>query len=130
MLADYENMYAPIVGADGNDAIKYAQTSQEKLERINALKGGYADLKTEMLEEVAMIDKQIVAPAKDARTCVKAYMKVIKKREDRKLDYERYKSRTESLEKKTKRTDRENTALGKHQIDLSAATAVCRPVNA
>ncbi|KIW00624.1 uncharacterized protein PV09_07819 [Verruconis gallopava] len=120
MLGDYENIYSPIVGAD-ND--KYSQTPQEKLERINALKAGYTELKTEMVEEIAMIEKQIVAPAKDARACVKTYMKVIKKREDKKLDYERYKSRVEKLEKNTKRTDRENSALSKHQMDLASATA-------
>jgi amphiphysin len=122
MLSDFENIYGPIVGSDGN---KYAQTPQEKLEQVHALKNGYSDLKTEMLEEVALIEKQIVAPAKDARTSVKAYMKVIKKREDKKLDYERYNSRVESLQKNTKRTDRQNTSLSKHQSDLDAASAVC-----
>jgi hypothetical protein len=125
MVADYENIHSPIIGADGNDAVKYAQTPQEHLERVNALNVGYAELKTEMLEEVALIEKQIVAPAKDARVSAKSYKKVIKKREDTKLDYERYKSRVESLQKKTKRTDRENTSLSKHQIDLTTATAVC-----
>jgi hypothetical protein len=67
----------------------------------------------------------MVMPAKEARTSVKAYMKVIKKREDKKLDYERYKSRVESSVKKTNRSDRKNTALSKHQIDYTAATAVC-----
>jgi hypothetical protein len=122
MLADYENLYGPIVGMDGEK--NYEPTPQDKLERINGLKTGYVELKNEMLEEVGMIEKQIVAPAKEARTSVKTYMKVIKKREDKKLDYERYKSRTENLEKKSNRSDRENTALGKHQVDYASATAV------
>ena len=43
-----------------------------------------------------------------------------------KLDYERYKSRVDHAEKKTNRSDRENTALSKHQIDLERATQVSR----
>jgi amphiphysin len=76
---------------DGGD--KYTMTPQDQLERVHGLKTGYIELKDEMLQETAMIDKQIIAPAKEARISVKAYMKVIKKREDKKLDYERYKSR-------------------------------------
>ena len=125
-MSDYEIIYTPIVGADGNDVEKYAETPRDTLERVNTLKTNYMELKTEMLEEITMVDKRIVEPAKEAKASVKAYKKVIKKREDRKLDYERYKSRTESLQSKTKRSDRENAALSKHQMDLSTATAVCR----
>lgn len=121
MLADYENIYGDIVGKDGKD---YVATPQEKLEQVHGLKTSYVELKNEMLEEVALIDKQIMAPAKEARISVKAYMKVIKKREDKKLDYERYKSRKESLERKAGRSERENTALSKHEIDYAAALAV------
>jgi hypothetical protein len=124
MLADYENIYGPIVGKDPSSEEKYYATPQDKLERVHGLKTGYVELKNEMLEEVGMIEKQIVAPAKEARTSVKAYMKVIKKREEKKLDWERYKSRTENLERKANRSERENTALGKHQIDYASATAV------
>ena len=122
MLSDYVNLYGPIIGKDGGD--KYTETPQDKLERVDGLKTGYIDLKDEMAEEVRMIDKQIMAPAKEARISVKAYMKVIKKREDKKLDYERYKSRKESLEKKSRRSDREETALVKHQSDYAVAAAV------
>lgn len=122
MLADYENIYGNIVGKP--DAV-YVQTPQEQLEKVHGLKNGYVGLKEEMAEEMAQIEKQIVKPALDARVSVKAYFKVIKKREDIKLDWERYKGRVDSLEKKVRRTDREDVALGKHQADLEVAQAVC-----
>jgi hypothetical protein len=81
------------------------------------------ELKNEMLEEVQVMSTRIVGPAKEARTAIQPYKKVIKKREDRKLDYERYKSRTENYEKKTKRSEREDRSLAKYQVELSAATA-------
>jgi hypothetical protein len=40
------------------------------------------------------------------------------------LDYERYKSRAEKLEHNAKRSDRENIALAKHQVDLESAQRV------
>lgn len=106
------------------EGANYSDTPQDLLERVGVLRANYLELKTDMLEEVAMVDKRIIEPAKDARLSLKQYKKVIKKREDRKLDYERYKHRVEGVEKKQKRTDRENAALAKHNIDLSDATVV------
>jgi len=124
MLAEYLNIYSPIVTAEGGEDVSHAPTPRNTLERVNVLKSHYMELKTDMLAEVAMVDKRIIEPAKDAKASVKQYKKVIKKREDRKLDYERYKGRVEAVEKKSSRSDRENTALAKHRIDLDSATAV------
>jgi len=128
MLSEYLNIYSQIVTAEGEDDSNHATTPRDQLERVSVLKSHYMELKTDMLGEVAMVDKRIIEPARDAKASVKQYKKVIKKREDRKLDYERYKSRVESSEKKSKRSDRDNTALTKHQIDLDAATVVCTPI--
>lgn len=124
MLSDYLSIYSHIVTAEGGEDTSHALTPQSTLERVNVLKSHYMELKTDMLAEIAMVDKRIIEPAKDAKASVKQYKKVIKKREDRKLDYERYKSRAEAVEKKSSRSDRENTALAKHKIDLESATAV------
>jgi amphiphysin len=124
MLAEYLNIYSPIVTAEGGEDVGHAPTPRNTLERVNVLKSHYMELKTDMLAEVAMVDKRIIEPAKDAKASVKQYKKVIKKREDRKLDYERYKGRVEAVEKKSSRSDRENNALAKHRIDLDSATAV------
>jgi amphiphysin len=129
MLSEYLLMYSPIVTAEGGEADNHAPTPRAQLERVNVLKNHYMELKTDMLQEIAMVDKRIIEPAKDAKASVKQYKKVVKKREDRKLDYERYKSRVESAEKKTKRSDRDNTALAKHKVDLDSATVVSmRPI--
>lgn len=126
MTGDFENLYSQIVGSDGTaDGQRHVETPRDKLERVNALKVSYTELKTEMMEEIAMVDLKLVNPAKDARLSVKAYKKVIKKRGDRKLDFERYKSRVDSSHNKTKRSDRENIAMAKHETDLAQATVVC-----
>jgi amphiphysin len=40
------------------------------------------------------------------------------------IDYERYKSRCEALQNKKTRSDRDNVALGKHEVDLEKSTHV------
>ena len=123
MIADLEILYAPILTSNGSEANRYTPTPRPAIERVHSLKEGYLGLKSDMLEEVQVMNTRIVAPAKEARAALQPYKKVIKKREDHKLDYERYKGRTENYEKKTKRSEREDKALVKNQVDLSAATA-------
>ena len=64
----------------------------------------------------------MIRPAVDAKDSLSIMKKTIKKREDRKLDYERYQNRVDSGLKKTKRSERDNTNLAKAQSDLERAT--------
>jgi len=123
MIADLETLYTPILTSNGNEADRYTPTPRTAFQRVHSLKEGYLELKNDMLEEVQAMNTRIVTPAKEVRAALQPYKKVIKKREDHKLDYERYKGRTENYEKKTKRSDREDKALTKYQVDLSAATS-------
>lgn len=40
------------------------------------------------------------------------------------LDFERYQGRADTAQKKTKRSERENVALAKHEVDLARAKEV------
>lgn len=53
--------------------------------RTLKLQQGYAELKTELLDEVNMVDDRIVKPATDAKDYIQPLKKVIKQREDRKV---------------------------------------------
>jgi len=99
-------------------------TPRKTLQRVTMLGANYTDLRTDMLDEVRRMETGIIEPAEQARKMIQPMKKVIKKREDRKLDFERYKGRVENSEKKTKRSDRENTAYVKHQGDYDRATMV------
>lgn len=123
LIEEFNTLYKPL-GAKGEVFGSHvpADTPQSKLERAERLREAYAELKTDMLEEIKTVDLKLIMPAKAARDSIKPMKKVIKKREDKKLDYERYKSRVEALQKKSTRSDRENTALAKHEADLARTT--------
>ena len=53
--------------------------------RTSKLQTSYDELRTDLLEEVAMVDTRIVKPATEAKDCIQPLKKVIKKREDRKV---------------------------------------------
>lgn len=64
----------------------------------------------------------MIKPASEAKDNLQTFKKTIKKREDKKLDYERYQSRVDTGLKKTKRSDRDNAALAKAEKELETAT--------
>ena len=53
------------------------------------LQEAYAELKTDMLEEVNQVDTRIINPATDAKEYLQPLKKVIKKRQDRKVHFEK-----------------------------------------
>jgi amphiphysin len=84
----------------------------------------YTALKTDLLEEVMMMDARIIKPATEAKEYLQPIRKTIKKRENKRLDWERYIDKVNSGSKKMKRSDRENAALAKAEEDLSKASDV------
>lgn len=84
----------------------------------------YAELKADLMGEVQMIDARIIKPATDAKDYIQPLKKTIKKRENKKLDYQRYEDRVSNAQKKTNRTERENTSLARSEEDLSRAAEV------
>ncbi|KAF2085223.1 hypothetical protein K490DRAFT_47008 [Saccharata proteae CBS 121410] len=125
MSNEYNNLYSPIVGASEAHDFNGHQpvdTPAATLERATSLKDANYELKSDMMEEIGMIEQRLVRPAREAKESIKPLFKTIKHREDRKLDYERYKSRVDSLEKKVNRSARDDASLEKQQIDLERAT--------
>lgn len=80
-------MYSPIIG--GNDEYSGHEpviTPETIMDRTVKLQTMYDDLRTDLLEEIQMVDTRLIKPATDAKECIQPLKKVIKKRGDRKVD--------------------------------------------
>jgi amphiphysin len=126
-VTSVEELYNPIIGAssDGHGH-EPALTPQEQLNRSYKLKQAYTELKVELLEDVNMVDMRIIKPATDAKDYIQPIKKTIKKRENKRLDYERYFDKVTSAAKKQKRSERDDSTLARAEVDLSRATDVRR----
>lgn len=71
-----------------------------------------------------MMDARVIRPATDAKEYLQPVRKTIKKRENKRLDWERYIDKVNHASKKLKRTDRENAALAKAEEELARAADV------
>ena len=79
-------MYTPIIGADDNYAgHEPVETPHPIMERTIKFHTSYDELRTDLLNEVAMVDTRIIKPATEAKDCIQPMKKVIKKRGDKKV---------------------------------------------
>ncbi|CAP60844.1 uncharacterized protein PODANS_1_21130 [Podospora anserina S mat+] len=119
MVVEFEGLYDPIVGATDGHGREAAPTPQLQLERTLRLKETYGDLKTELLQEIVAIEERILRPATDARSYITPIRKTIKKRENKRLDYEKVQDKTLKLQRKPGRNAKEDASLAKCQDELS-----------
>lgn len=81
-------MYSPIIGSDENDSgHEPIITPRSTMNRTIKLQELYVDLRTELLDEVDLIETRIIKPAMDAKGWIQPLKKVIKKRGDKKVRY-------------------------------------------
>lgn len=116
-----------MVGATDGHGTPLAPTPELQLRRTFKLKGAYADLKTELHEEMAMIESRILTPTTDARACIAPIRKTIKKRENKRVDFEQAQDRASKLQRKMGRSPKEDKSLAKAEDDMARAEEVWRP---
>ncbi|THW77234.1 hypothetical protein D6D19_02406 [Aureobasidium pullulans] len=119
-------LYQPIEVEDDPDnptQHKPAPTPRRYLDKASDLQAVYSNLGKDLSNEVTSIEVKLLRPAMDAKDSLKMLKKSVKRREDLKLDYERYNSRVDSVRRKETRSAREENALMKHETDLARSSA-------
>jgi amphiphysin len=80
------------------------------------------------MDEVMMMDSRVIRPASDVKEYLQPVRKTIKKREAKRLEWERYIDRVNTASSKMGRSDKENSTLTKLEEDLARASDVGFPV--
>ncbi|KAI1819079.1 hypothetical protein F4861DRAFT_188892 [Xylaria intraflava] len=119
VVTEYDGLWDPIVGASEGLGKPATPTPELQLEQALRLKEVYTELKTELLEELQFIEVKVVRPASDAREYIKPIRKTIKKRENKRLDYEKCQDKATKLQRKPGKTPKEDTSLAKLEVELA-----------
>ncbi|KAK3996258.1 hypothetical protein QBC44DRAFT_160142 [Cladorrhinum sp. PSN332] len=119
IVTEIEGLYDPIVGATDGHGRETAPTPQLQLERTLALKEIYDELRTELLQEISSIEERVLRPATDARQFIAPIRKTIKKRENKRIDYEKLQDKAIKLQRKTGRNAKEEATLAKTQDEVA-----------
>ncbi|KAH8594114.1 hypothetical protein B0O99DRAFT_673254 [Bisporella sp. PMI_857] len=125
----FEELYQPIIGTSDDHRDDPVLTPQHIIDRASSLKDTFAELKTELLQEVILMDTRVIQPATQAKDYLQPLRKSIKKRENKRLDWERYIDRVQHAQKKIKRTDRENASLAKAEEEMARAAEAFKVVD-
>ncbi len=94
------------------------------MDRTFKLREAYGELKTELLDEIAVIEDRILKPATYARDFIAPVRKTIKKRENKRVDYEKLQDKATKLQRKPGRSPKEDAALAKIEDEVSRAADV------
>ncbi|KAI2604955.1 uncharacterized protein GGS25DRAFT_502744 [Hypoxylon fragiforme] len=121
IVTEYDSLWDPIVGATDGHGRPAMPTADLQLERTLRLKEAYTELKAELLEEVGLIESTIIRPAMDARECIAPLRKTIKKRENKRLDFEKCQEKANKLQRKPARTPKEDATLAKAEAEVARA---------
>lgn len=98
------------------------ETDPEILARTARYKSESEELKRDLSDDVGQVDTRMIQVAQSAKDSLHTMKKTIKKREDRKLDFERYQSRVDSGRHKAKPSDRDRATLTKAETDFAMAS--------
>ncbi|KAK8070820.1 SH3 domain-containing protein [Apiospora hydei] len=121
IVTEYESLYDPIVGSDRTNVKATAPTPELQLNRTFKLKEAYGELKVDLMEEIASIDERVIRPTIDARDCIAPLRKTIKKRENRRLDYEKAQDKATKIHRKPGKSPKEEAALAKAEEEVARA---------
>ncbi|KAJ2897897.1 hypothetical protein MKZ38_004312 [Zalerion maritima] len=116
-IAEFEKLYDPIVGASDGHGQNLEPTPELQLNRTFALRETYEELKSDLAAEISQIEVRVLQPAADARDLVAPIKKTIKKRENKRLDYEKATDKVLKLQRKMGKSPKEDAALAKAESD-------------
>lgn len=129
IASTFEELYRPIIGTSDGHRDNPVLTPQQQLDRTEKLKEVCLALKTDLMEEVIMMDSRVIRPATDAKELLQPLRKMIKKRENKRMDWERYIDRVNNASRKAGRSDKEDAALAKSEEELARASDVSRRIS-
>ncbi|KAJ2994391.1 hypothetical protein NUW58_g1573 [Xylaria curta] len=119
VVTEYDGLWDPIVGASEGLGKQAVPTPELQLEQTLRLKEVYTELNADLLEELQLIEARVVKPASCAREYIDPMRKTIKKRENKRLDFEKIQEKTTKLQRKPGRTSKEDASLAKLEAELA-----------
>lgn len=120
MAKRFSELYEPIVEENA-----YHLTRETPESQVRAIQGYLAvtkEVENTIIPMIEEYEKPFIAKVKAAKECIEGVQKALKKREHKKVDFDRHSNTVEKLFKKNDGGDKEQAALAKAEAELDAAT--------
>jgi hypothetical protein len=109
---------------DGEPRYIPVETPLDLMQKIEKYQAFLKDLRDELIEDVKLVEQTVIDPLSELKKYMEPARRMLKRREGKKLDYERYHRDVENLKKKRARTDKENMSLQKAEQHMEATQQV------
>ncbi|KAK9465474.1 hypothetical protein V1512DRAFT_292507 [Lipomyces arxii] len=120
MAKDYKAMYEPIPEEDETKSVRL--TPPATMAAIIKYKDVIVEIQNAILPMLDSIDRMVVQRCVTMKGYIETIKKVLKKREHKKIDYDRYTNSLEKIQRKAKMSDKDEGHLEKTQKELEKAT--------
>jgi amphiphysin len=128
MTTQWVSIYSAIPGdpnpQNASRLKSYYETPESTLDAIGDYGTVLADVKETLLPVLSGIEGRVVQPGLDMKKALEAIQKLVKKRNHKKLDYDRHTQSVEKLRNKKDKTEKDYVALEKLENELELATQV------
>lgn len=121
---EYVTLYDPITGATDGHGRRAEPTPEEQLSRSFNLRQAFEDVKGDMLVDIAGFEASVIKPGSDARDYIQPLRRTIKKRENKRMDYEKCQEKVKKLQRKPGKSAKEDNQIHKAEDELARATEV------
>ena len=121
---EYVTLYDPIHGATEGGARRSEPAPELQLNRTFNLQRAFEETKDEILTEIQSFEAGVIRPGTEARDSIGPLRKTIKKRENKRIDYERCAEKVKKLQRKPGKSARDDAAVHKAEDELARATEV------
>lgn len=124
---EYVTLYDPITGATEAQGRRAEPAPELQLTRTFNLQQAFETTKDEIFTELQAFEAGVIRPGTDARDHIGPLRKTIKKRENKRLDYEKCAEKVKKLQRKPGKSAKDDAAVHKAEDELARATEVRTP---
>ena len=121
---EYVTLYDPITGATDGHGRRAEPTPELQLSRTFNLRQALEDSKDDILAEIQAFEAGVIRPGSDAREFIQPLRKTIKKRENKRADYEKCADKVKKFQRKPGKSAKDDAAMHKAEDELARATEV------
>ncbi|KAK9244178.1 hypothetical protein V1506DRAFT_335606 [Lipomyces tetrasporus] len=116
----FDTLYQPIPENDPTKPVQ--ETPKVTLEAVIKYKEVLVEVQNAVLPMLDSIDRMVVQRCATMKGYIDTIKKALKKREHKKIDYDRHTNTVEKLQKKSKLSEKDETSLERSQKELEKAT--------
>jgi amphiphysin len=122
--SEFATLYDPIAGASDGHGGRSQPTPELQLTRTFNLRTAFEGAKNDIIADISAFESHVIKPGSDARDFIQPIRKTIKRREAKRLDFEKCQEKARKLQRKPGKSAKEDAQMHKVEEELAHLSEV------